>query len=127
MVAYTMANANANIPKEVCDALQDAMEIAIANVPANRRTCLCLPGCLGVDVVARDRLPQGRNDIGALRRHCGAGFGRSARKNPSAEVLPFEQNVVKVDLNARDSVMTNASRLASVGGGGTTEARLWRC
>ncbi len=34
MVAYTMANANADIPKEVCDALQDAMEIAIANVPA---------------------------------------------------------------------------------------------
>src|SRR3989441_267929 len=33
MVAYTMANANADIPKEVCDALQDAMEIAIANVP----------------------------------------------------------------------------------------------
>src|SRR6266567_2759021 len=34
MVAYTMANANADIPKEVCDALQDAMEIAIANVAA---------------------------------------------------------------------------------------------
>src|SRR4029453_17631536 len=34
MVAYTMAKANANIPKEVCDALQDAMEFAIANFPA---------------------------------------------------------------------------------------------
>src|SRR5689334_2955735 len=34
MVAYTMANANADIPKEVCEALQDAMEIALANVPA---------------------------------------------------------------------------------------------
>src|SRR5690349_6889437 len=32
LVAYTMANANADIPREVCDALQDAMEIAIANV-----------------------------------------------------------------------------------------------
>ena len=41
------------------------------------------------------------------------------RKNPRAEVLPFEQSVVKVDLNSRDSVMTNAARLASVGGGGT--------
>ena len=41
------------------------------------------------------------------------------RKNPRAEVLPFEHNVVKVDLNSRDSVMTNAARLATVGGGGT--------
>ena len=41
------------------------------------------------------------------------------RKNPSAEVLPFDFDVVKVKLNPRDSVMTNAARLASVGGGGT--------
>src|SRR5260370_13973168 len=41
------------------------------------------------------------------------------RKNPSATVLPFEQDVVPVDLNSRDSVMTNAGRLASIGGGGT--------
>ena len=41
------------------------------------------------------------------------------RKNPSADVLPFEQDVVSVDLNSRDSVMTNARTLASIGGGGT--------
>jgi 60 kDa SS-A/Ro ribonucleoprotein len=41
------------------------------------------------------------------------------RKNPRAEVLPFEHKVVKVDLNSRDSVMTNAARLASVGRSGT--------
>jgi 60 kDa SS-A/Ro ribonucleoprotein len=41
------------------------------------------------------------------------------RKNPDAEVLPFDFDVVKVKLNPRDSVMTNAGRLASVGGGGT--------
>jgi len=41
------------------------------------------------------------------------------RKNPSATIMPFEQAVVPVDLNSRDSVMTNAGRLASIGGGGT--------
>ena len=41
------------------------------------------------------------------------------RKNPRTEVLPFECDVVKVNLNSRDSVMTNAAKLASVGGGGT--------
>jgi 60 kDa SS-A/Ro ribonucleoprotein len=41
------------------------------------------------------------------------------RKNPRARVLPFEQDVVKLSLNARDSVMTNAQALAAIGGGGT--------
>jgi 60 kDa SS-A/Ro ribonucleoprotein len=41
------------------------------------------------------------------------------RKNPSTLVLPFEEQVVKCDLNPRDSVMTNAQKLAAIGGGGT--------
>ena len=41
------------------------------------------------------------------------------RKNPRAEVLPFECDVVDINLNSRDSVMTNAAKLASIGGGGT--------
>ena len=30
------------------------------------------------------------------------------RRNPSATILPFEEDVAPVDLNPRDSVMTNA-------------------
>src|SRR5262249_12108426 len=41
------------------------------------------------------------------------------RRNPTAEVLPFEEAVVDVKLSARDTVLTNAERLASIGGGGT--------
>ncbi|HWM67583.1 MAG TPA: hypothetical protein VNO35_13435 [Steroidobacteraceae bacterium] len=41
------------------------------------------------------------------------------RMNKQAIVLPFEQCVREVDLNARDSVVTNAKKLASMGGGGT--------
>jgi 60 kDa SS-A/Ro ribonucleoprotein len=41
------------------------------------------------------------------------------RKNSAARVLPFEQKVVKLDLSGRDSVMSNASKLAKIGGGGT--------
>jgi 60 kDa SS-A/Ro ribonucleoprotein len=41
------------------------------------------------------------------------------RQNPQAEVVPFENDVVNVSLNSRDSVMTNAQKLAAVGGGGT--------
>src|SRR5258705_9754809 len=119
MVAYKMANANDNIPKEVCDALQDAMEVAIANVPAiEGRVYICpdVSGSMSSPVTGH-RKGATTNvrciDIAALVS------AAVLRKNPRAEVLPFEQSVVKVDLNSRDSIMTNASQLASVGGGGT--------
>jgi 60 kDa SS-A/Ro ribonucleoprotein len=41
------------------------------------------------------------------------------RKNQYALVLPFEMDVVRIDIEPRDTVMTNAQRLAAVGGGGT--------
>jgi 60 kDa SS-A/Ro ribonucleoprotein len=41
------------------------------------------------------------------------------RKNHKTRVLPFEVEVVDVKLNPRDSVMTNATALAKIGGGGT--------
>ena len=41
------------------------------------------------------------------------------RTNPQARVIPFEQITVNVPLNPRDSIMTNAEKLANIGGGGT--------
>ena len=41
------------------------------------------------------------------------------RKNPDADVLPFNDKVVPVVLNRRDSVMTNAAKLAALPQGGT--------
>jgi 60 kDa SS-A/Ro ribonucleoprotein len=41
------------------------------------------------------------------------------QRNKKTTVLPFECEVVKLKLNPRDSVMTNATLLAKVGGGGT--------
>jgi len=119
LVAYTMANANADIPKDVCDALQDAMETAIANVPAIEGRVYVCPDVSGSMSSPVTGYRKGATtavrciDIAALVA------AAVLRKNPRAEVLPFEHNVAKIDLNSRDSVMTNAARLASVGGGGT--------
>jgi 60 kDa SS-A/Ro ribonucleoprotein len=41
------------------------------------------------------------------------------RKNPSAEVIPFSDHIVSALLNPRDSVMTNARKLAALPSGGT--------
>src|SRR5262250_554811 len=98
---------------------QDAMEIAIANVPSIAGRVVVCP-----DVSGSIQSPVTGHRSGsttAVRCLDVAALVAASvlRKNASATVLPFEQAVVPVDLNSRDSVMTNAGRLASIGGGGT--------
>ena len=112
-------NCDAAVPQEVRDALQDAMELAIANVPSIAGRIVVCP-----DVSGSMKSPvtgHRRGSTTAVRCIDVAALVAAAvlRKNPSAAVMPFEQAVVPVDLNSRDSVMTNAGRLASIGGGGT--------
>ena len=119
MVAYTMANANADIPKQVCDALQDAMEIAIANVPEFAGKVYVFPDVSGSMHSAVTGYRRGATtavrciDVAALVA------ATVLRKNPEAEVIPFESDVVQIRLNPRDSVMTNAEKLAKLPCGGT--------
>jgi 60 kDa SS-A/Ro ribonucleoprotein len=117
MVAYTMAGPD--IPFEVREALQDALEIATANVPAVSGQVVVCPDVSGsmsspVTGVRRGATSTVRCiDVAALVA------ASLLRKNPGTRVLPFEQRVVGVQLNGRDSVMTNARVLAAQGGGGT--------
>jgi 60 kDa SS-A/Ro ribonucleoprotein len=119
MVAYSMATANANIPQEICNALQDAMEIATANVPEFEGKVYVFPDVSGSMQYPVTGLRKGSTstvrcvDIAALVA------ATVLRKNPNAEVIPFESRVVKVRLNPRDSVLTNAQKLASLPAGGT--------
>jgi 60 kDa SS-A/Ro ribonucleoprotein len=41
------------------------------------------------------------------------------RKNPDAEIVPFDTRVREVYLNGRDAIMTNAQKLAALRGGST--------
>jgi 60 kDa SS-A/Ro ribonucleoprotein len=112
-------NCDAAVPQEVRDALQDAMELAIANVPSIEGRVVVCP-----DVSGSMKSPVTGHRAGSTTSvRCvdvAALVAASVlRKNQSATILPFEQDVVPVDLNSRDSVMTNAGRLASIGGGGT--------
>lgn len=119
MVAYTMARENADIPQEVCAALQDAMEIATANVPEFKGKVYVFPDISGSMHSAVTGYRRGATtavrciDVAALVA------ATVLRKNPQAEVIPFESDVVKIRLNPRDSVMTNAEKLANLPCGGT--------
>jgi 60 kDa SS-A/Ro ribonucleoprotein len=112
--------ADASVPGRVRGALEDALELALANVPVVEGQVYVCP-----DVSGSMRSPVTGHRAGAttaVRCVDVAALVAAAilRKNPTAGVLPFEQNVVDVRLSPRDTVMTNADRLAAVGGGGTS-------
>jgi 60 kDa SS-A/Ro ribonucleoprotein len=113
-------SADAAVPGAVRAALEDAMEQAIANVPSIEGQVYVCP-----DVSGSMRSPITGHRKGAttaVRCVDAAALVTAAvvRHNPAAEVLPFEQSVVPLRLSARDSILTNAERLASIGGGGTS-------
>ena len=117
LAAYKAADAA--VPHEVREALQDAMELALANVPAFAGHVVVCPDVSGSmsSPVTGFRATATSSvrciDVAALMA------AAVLRKNPAARVLPFEQGVVKLALNPRDAVMSNAQKLAAIGGGGT--------
>ena len=117
MVAFIMADAA--VPAEIKAALQDAMEIALANVPKiDGRVVVCpdVSGSMGSPVTGYRKGATSAVRCIDVATLVAAAF---LRTNPTARVLPFEQAVVDIGLNPRDAVMTNAAKLASIGGGGT--------
>jgi 60 kDa SS-A/Ro ribonucleoprotein len=112
-------SADKAVPASVRDALQDAMEVAIENVPAIEGRVVVCP-----DVSGSMQSPVTGNRPGATTvTRCidVAALVAAAvvRKNRDADVLAFSDHVVPCELNARDSVMTNARKLASLPSGGT--------
>ena len=117
MAAYTAASQD--VPQIVRDALQDAMEIAVANVPVIAGNVVVCPDVSGS--MASPATGTRKGATTAIRCIDVAALVAAAllRVNKSARVLPFENDVVQMTLNPRDSIMTNAHLLASIGGGGT--------
>ena len=107
------------MPFEICEALQDAMETAVQNVPVIQGKVVVCPdvsGSMHSSVTGYRGSATSKTrciDIAALVS------AAMLRTNPQARVIPFEQITVNVKLNPRDSIMTNAEKLANIGGGGT--------
>ena len=114
--AWKATEGTADIPFEIRDALQDAMEIAIDNVPEFKGqiyVCMDMSGSMGSPITGNG--PQASKmscvDVAALIA------SSIVRKNRSAEMWTFNHDAVKVNLNPRDTVLTNASKLNKAGGG----------
>jgi 60 kDa SS-A/Ro ribonucleoprotein len=116
-----------DVPSEVRNALQDALEVATENVPD-----------FGTSVaVAIDTSGSMHSAITGTRKgstskvtcvQVAALFGATiARKNKDTLLLPFDTRVHDAKaINSRDSIMTNADKLRRYGGGGTDVASALR-
>lgn len=108
-----------DVPQVVREALQDALELSLANVPALQGSVIVCPDVSGSMHSPVTGYRQGATtsvrciDVAALVA------AAVLRKQPAARVMPFEMQVVDIQLNPRDSVMSNAAKLAAIGGGGT--------
>ncbi len=111
--------ASGDMPHAIREALQDAMEAAVRNVPVLSGQVVVCP-----DVSGSMHSPvTGHRGSASSKTRCidVAALMAAAvlRHNRHAHVLPFEMNTVSIRLNPRDSIMTNAGKLARIGGGGT--------
>lgn len=110
---------NSDVPGIVEDALQDAMEIATENVPHIDGKVYVFP-----DVSGSMHSPvTGYRKGGTTATRCidvaALVAATIKRKNPDAVVMAFSDRVTSCRLNSRDTVMTNADKLARLPSGGT--------
>ncbi len=112
-------NVSPDMPRAILDALHDAMEIAVQNVPRIAGQVVVCPDVSGSMTWSVTGQRVGATsvvrhvDVAAL---VAASF---QRVNRGCQVLPFDFDVRQVRLEPRDTILTNAERLADLAGGGT--------
>ena len=110
------------VPREIVDAVKQALEYSVSNVPElGGRVVLC------PDVSGSMQSPvTGHRGTATTKVRCVdvAALVTAAilRRNPGATVVPFSDDVVHLDrpLDPLDSIVKNADRLASLPSGGTS-------
>ncbi|WP_236197439.1 RNA-binding protein [Pseudomonas glycinae] len=117
LAAYRMVGDD--VPALIREALQDALELSLTNVPKLQGAVVVCPDVSGSMGSPLTGYRQGATtavrciDVAALIT------AAVLRKQPTARVMPFEWKVVDITLNPRDSVISNAEKLAGIFGGGT--------
>ncbi len=112
-------NVAAGMPREIVEALHDAMEIAARRVPEIAGAMVVCPDVSGsmTGAVTGDR-----KGASSVVRHVDVAALVAAsfqRVNRDCRVLPFDTEVRDVRFEPRDTILTNAERLAALAGGGT--------
>lgn len=113
----TYLNIENGMPHDIKEALQDALDVTIDNVPAfNGKIAILL------DVSSSMTTPiTGYRSSVTSKVMCSDVATLLAtsflRKNKDAIIIPFDTRAFRIDLNPRDTVITNAQKLRFQGGG----------
>lgn len=124
LTAY--GNLREDVPRELSNALQDAMEISTRNVPEIRGTIAICPdtsGSMNTPLTGERRGATTKvtcSDVAALIAAV------VVRNNPECHVLPFDTKVRERKFNPYDSIVTIAQALAFSGGGTAVSAPVAR-
>lgn len=115
----TLRALEAGVDPRLREALHDAMEASVSNVPVLKGSVAVCPDVSGSMSSPVTGFRRGATT--AVRCIDVAALVAAAvlRANPKAQVLPFEVGVREARLEARDTILTNAEKLAGLGGGGT--------
>ena len=118
-IMTTLLNIQHDAPGILRDALEQAMEIATANVPA-------LPGktVLAIDVSGSMHSPvtgyrQGSSSATTCLDAAAVMAAAVLRRNPDATVMPFHWEVEPVDIDPNESIVSISQRLRRLPSGGT--------
>ncbi|MES2011416.1 MAG: RNA-binding protein [Pseudomonadota bacterium] len=111
--------AGEDMPSSVREALQDALELALANVPLVEGRMVVCPDVSGSMHSPVTGYRAGSSSAVRCVDAAALVAATFLRKQPDTMVLPFKEEVVKLALNPRDTVMTNAQKMAAIGAGGT--------
>ena len=107
------------MPGEIVEALHVAMDHAVRRAPALEGSVVVCPDVSASMLGSATGVRRGATS--AMRHVDVAGLVAAAilRRNPRAEVLPFARALRPIRLEPRDTVASNARRLAEIAGGGT--------
>lgn len=115
------------IPMEIKNALQDALDASLSNVPElPGKTIVAVDNSGSMGAAATGNRGSATSSVSCLDA---AAVMASAllRKNPNnVTIIPFNTDVVQASFNSRDSVMTNVKVLQQLPGGGTNTSSVLR-
>ncbi|MET0044545.1 MAG: TROVE domain-containing protein, partial [Candidatus Thiodiazotropha sp. 6PLUC3] len=116
LTAYQSAT---GVPDKIRQALEQAMEIALTNVPELPGRVVVCPDVSGSMHCPATGWRRGATSVTRCIDVAALVAAAFLRKDRHTLVLPFDWDVSRVRLKADAAVMENATRLASLGGGGT--------
>ncbi len=109
-----------DVPHKVQAALEEALEASVSNVPKVAGRVVVCPDVSGSMASPATGYRKGATskvsciDVAALVA------AAMLRTNHQARVLPFEEEVVRVELDPSARLAVNTAKLAAIGGGGTS-------